>query len=84
MSGTHLTSQRYMRYFAYWPMLAHNGPLRRVLVVCYGVGVTAGAVTDIKSVESIDVVEISRDVVAMSDVIYAPTEHPLYLAIAHR
>ena len=77
MSGTQLTGKRYMRYFAYWPMLLHQAPLRRVLVVCYGVGVTAGAVTDIKSVESIDVVEISRDVVAMSDVIYPPAEHPL-------
>ena len=34
--------------------------------------------TDIQSVESIDVVEISRDVVAMSDVIYPPDERPLH------
>jgi spermidine synthase len=77
MSGTQLTGKRYMRYFAYWPMLLHQTPLRRVLVVCYGVGVTAGAVTDMKSVESIDIVEISRDVVAMSDVIYPKEEAPL-------
>jgi spermidine synthase len=77
MSGTQLTAKRYMRYFAYWPMLLHQAPLRRVLVVCYGVGVTAGAVTDMKSVESIDIVEISRDVMAMSDVIYQREEAPL-------
>jgi spermidine synthase len=77
MSGTQLTGKRYMRYFAYWPMLLHATPLRRALVICYGVGVTASAVTDIKSVESIDVVEISRDVVSMSDLIYPPDQRPL-------
>jgi len=77
MSGTHLTGKRYMRLFAYWPMLLHQAPLRRALVVCYGVGVTAAAVTSQKSVESIDVVEISPDVVAMSDIIYPPDERPL-------
>jgi spermidine synthase len=77
MSGTLLTGKRYMRYFAYWPMLFHQGPLGRVLVICYGVGVTAGAVTDIQSITSIQVVEISRDVAAMSRVIYPPDERPL-------
>jgi hypothetical protein len=32
-------------------MLLHRGPLRRVLVVCYGVGVTAAAATDVPSIE---------------------------------
>jgi spermidine synthase len=77
MSGTHLTGKRYMGLFVYWPMLLHQAPLRRALVVCYGVGVTAAAVTSVKSVESIDVVEISPDVVAMSDIIYPPDERPL-------
>lgn len=78
MSGTHLTGSRYMRSFVYWPMLLHQAPLRRVLVVCYGVGVTAGAAADLQSVQSIDVVETSRDIVAMSDVIYASGRHPLH------
>ena len=77
MSGTHLPGKRYMRSFAYWPMLLHETPLRRALVICYGVGVTAGAVTDIRSIESIDVVEISSDIVAMSDRIYPPDQQPL-------
>jgi predicted membrane-bound spermidine synthase len=77
MSATDLAGARYMRYFVYWPMLLHQSPLRRVLVISYGVGRTAGAATDVDSVESIDVVDISRDVVAMSDVIYRPDEHPL-------
>lgn len=76
MSGTAVSGLRYMRYFAYWPMFAHPGPLERVLVICYGVGVTVGAALDLPGVESIDVVEISPDIVAMSDLIH-PSEHPL-------
>jgi predicted membrane-bound spermidine synthase len=77
MSGTSAGARRYMRYFAYWPMLVHKGPMRRALVVCYGVGVTAAAAGDIPSLEAIDVVEISKDVAAMSDVIYASGGNPL-------
>jgi spermidine synthase len=69
---------RYMRDFAYWPMLLHETPLRHALVICYGVGVTVGALLDIPSLVTLDVVEISRDVVAASDVIYAPDSHPLH------
>jgi spermidine synthase len=77
MSATTVVDKRYMRYFVYLPMLLHTAPLRHVLVACYGIGLTAGAATDIKAVESIDVVEISRDIVAMSDLVYAGTVHPL-------
>ena len=77
MSGTAVPAMRYMRYFVYWPMVLHHGPIARVLVVCYGVGVTVGAALDLPSVQSIDVAEISRDVVAMSDVIY-PSNPPLH------
>ena len=76
MSGTAVPAMRYMRYFVYWPMALHRGPVERVLVICYGVGATAGAALDLPGVESVDVVEISRDVVAMSDIIY-PSAHPL-------
>jgi hypothetical protein len=67
-----------MRYFVYWPLALHRGPMRNVLVICYGVGVTAGAALDIPGVEAIDIVDISRDVVAMSDTIYAADTHPLH------
>jgi hypothetical protein len=77
MSGTNLPALRYMRYFVYWPMIVHPGPLREVLVICYGVGVTAGAALDLPGVESLDVVDISRDVVATSDAIYPASAHPL-------
>jgi spermidine synthase len=77
MSGTHLTGKRYMRYFLYWPRLLQPAPPRRVLVLCYGVGTTVQAATDLKDVSSIDVVEISRDIIAMSDQIYPAAERPL-------
>ncbi len=77
MSGTALQGQRYMRAFAYYPMLLHDGPLKKALVICYGVGVTVGAVTHIPSVEAIHVAEISKDVVAMSDAIYPAGSRPL-------
>jgi spermidine synthase len=77
MSGTTIPAMRYMRYFAYWPMLLHQAPLRRALVVCYGVGVTVAATLNLPFITSLDVVEISRDVVAASDVIYRPGTRPL-------
>ena len=77
MSGTALQGQRYMRAFAYYPMLLHGGPIAKALVICYGVGVTLGAVEDIPSVAAIDVAEISRDITAMSDAIYPPGHRPL-------
>jgi predicted membrane-bound spermidine synthase len=76
MSGTSVPAMRYMRYFVYWPMMLHRGPIERVLVVCFGVGITAEAALDLPSVQSVDVAEISADVVHVSDVMY-PKEHPL-------
>jgi predicted membrane-bound spermidine synthase len=76
MSGTAVSALRYMRYFVYLPAMIHRGPIKRALVICYGVGVTAGAVLDLPDVEGLDVAEISRDVVAMSDFIYQEN-HPL-------
>jgi predicted membrane-bound spermidine synthase len=78
MTGTSVPALRYMRYFAYWPMLLHEGPVRRALVICYGAGVTAGAALDLPAVETVDIVELSPDVVAMSDRMYAPDKHPLH------
>lgn len=77
MTGTAVPGTRYMRYFAYLPMVLHEDPIRRALVVCYGLGVTASAVTDIESVVEIDIVETSRDVIAMSHVVNLGNRNPL-------
>ena len=57
---------------------AHEAPLKKVLVLCYGVGTTVQAATELDAVESIDVAEISRDVIGMSDVIYRGGSNPLH------
>lgn len=77
MSGTNLHSKRYMKLFAYWPVALHPEP-KSALLICYGVGSTAKALTDTSSFEQINVVDISRDIIEMSDVIYTdPEENPV-------
>ncbi|HEX3419837.1 MAG TPA: hypothetical protein VHT01_01270, partial [Candidatus Udaeobacter sp.] len=66
MSATNPRNQRYMRLFAYLP-LALNPAAKDVLLLCYGCGVTADAFTRKSSVERIDVVDISKEVFALSD-----------------
>ena len=77
MSASTLRSERYMRLFAYWPGALHPNP-RKALLISYGVGLTADALTDIEALESIDVVDISRDLLDLNrEVGMFPDEHPL-------
>ncbi|HUK55351.1 MAG TPA: spermidine synthase [Nitrospiria bacterium] len=77
MSGTKDASRRYMKLYVYWPMAVHPN-LKRALLICYGVGNTAKAMTDSKSLETIDVVDISRDVVEMNNLVYPnPADRPV-------
>jgi predicted membrane-bound spermidine synthase len=77
MSGTAVLAERYMRTFVALPLILHEAPLRRALVIGYGVGVTVEAATDVPSIASIDVVEISPDIVAISDLIDDGRRRPL-------
>ncbi|HET6465399.1 MAG TPA: fused MFS/spermidine synthase [Nitrospiria bacterium] len=72
MAGTAYQSRRYMKLFVYWPVAVHPDP-RHALLISYGVGNTAKALTDTKSIETIDVVDISRDVLEMNNNVY-PSE----------
>ncbi|MFN7958483.1 MAG: hypothetical protein U0P46_09205 [Holophagaceae bacterium] len=77
MSGNNIAGRRYMKAFVYWPMAFHPDP-RKALLICYGVGQTAKAFTDFPQLETIDVVDISRDILQLSDLVYPdPKEHPL-------
>jgi spermidine synthase len=69
MSGTAFGARRYMKLFFYWPMAVHPD-LRQVLLIAYGVGNTAKAMTDAGSLESIDVVDISRDILDLDPIVY--------------
>ena len=62
MSSTHPLAQRYMRLFAHVPLLQMEAP-RDVLVICFGVGNTLHAASLHPSVERIEAVDLSRNVV---------------------
>ena len=69
MSETRFWARRYQKLYVYWAMAVHPN-LKRALLIAYGAGNTAKAMTDSKNLENIDVVDISRDVLEMSRVVY--------------
>jgi predicted membrane-bound spermidine synthase len=79
MAGSGFASRRYMKQFVYLPVALAEKPPRSALLMCFGSGATAKALTHTRSLERIDVVDISRDVLALSDVVFPdPREHPLH------
>ena len=66
MSGTHPRSQRYMRLFAYLP-LALRPESENALLIGYGVGVTADALTRDSHLKHLDVVDISKEILSFAD-----------------
>ena len=77
MSTTAYPMRRYMKLFVYWP-LALRPAVKSALVVGFGVGNTTKALTDSRELESIDVVDISSDILELSRVVYPnAAEHPL-------
>ncbi len=76
MSGTELPDRRYMKLFAYWPLAVRPGA-RRALLISYGVGSTAKALTDTRGLERIDVVDLSREILEMTSALFPPGEDPL-------
>jgi len=77
MSTTNEQSKRYMKLFAYLPLALHEEP-KNVLLISYGIGNTAKALTDTRGLESIDIVDISSDILELSDIVFPDAgEHPL-------
>ncbi len=77
MSGTQFKSRRYMKMYVYWPTAVHPD-LKDALLICFGVGSTANALTDTQSLQSIDIVDISRDIIDMSATVYPnPKDNPV-------
>jgi spermidine synthase len=77
MSTTAFPMRRYMKLYVYWP-LAVRPPVKSALVIGFGVGNTTKALTDSRELETIDVVDISRDILDLSRVVYpGDAEHPL-------
>ena len=65
MSATNSVNQRYMRSFAYLPM-ALEPDAHDALLIAYGCGVTADALTHNVHLQNIDIVDISKEVYLLS------------------
>lgn len=76
MSTTHTSAKRYMKLYVYMP-LAFNPDTRDTLLISFGVGSTAKALTDSRSLNKIDVVDISEDILEMSAIVYPDEDNPL-------
>jgi predicted membrane-bound spermidine synthase len=76
MSSAGREARRYMKLYVVLPNAFTPAP-RQALLISYGVGNTARALVDTKSLERIDVVDISREILAMSSVIHPPGRNPL-------
>src|ERR1051326_794180 len=66
MSATNPRNQRYMRLFAYLPLTLHPKP-ESALLIAFGCGVTADALTHDVDLEHVDVVDLSKEAFALAD-----------------
>jgi hypothetical protein len=76
MSATTFRGLRYMKLYAYWA-LAVNPGARKALLISYGIGSTAKALTDTRQLETIDVADISRDILKLGSLAFPGTRPPL-------
>lgn len=75
--GTDVASKRCANLSVYWPIAVHPNP-RRALLICYGIGTTARALALTGGLTSIDVVDISRDILNRSQIAFPTSrEDPL-------
>ena len=65
MSATNPPNQRYMRLFAYLPLTLHPQP-QNALLIAFGCGVTANALTQDVDLKNIHVVDIAKEAFALS------------------
>src|SRR5437868_8476582 len=66
MSATNPPNQRYIRLFAYLPMALHPQP-QDALLIAFGCGVTADALTHDVDLKHIEMVDISREAFDLAD-----------------
>lgn len=78
MAGSGFGARRYMMLFVYLPVALRPDP-RTALLISYGSGATARALTGTSSLERIDVVDRSREILELSGIVFPdPAEHPLH------
>ena len=76
MSGTTVGAKRYMKLYVYLP-LALRADTRNALLISYGVGSTAKALTDSAALQHIDVVDISREILELGSIVCPGEDNPL-------
>lgn len=76
MSATSTAAKRYMKLYVYLPV-ALKPDTRDALLISYGVGSTAKALTDWSRLETIDIVDISSDILEMNSIVYPGEDNPL-------
>lgn len=77
MSSTDRSAKRYMKLFGYFPEAVLPNP-KSALLICFGTGSTASALVEDKRLTSIDIVDISRDVLRGASIVYPkPERNPL-------
>ena len=76
MAARGRSADRYMGLYAWLPAAMHPSP-KQALLIGYGLGTTARALTEMQTLESIDIVEISADVFRLSSTAYVKEADPL-------
>lgn len=76
MSATSTAAKRYMKLYVYLP-IALKPDTQDALLISYGVGSTAKALTDSSGLKRIDIVDISEDILEMNSIIYPGDDSPL-------
>lgn len=76
MSGTDFADRRYMKLFVNWA-LAVNPRIRQALLISYGLGSTAKALTDTRALTRIDVVDVSPEILGMAPIVFSSGQSPL-------
>ena len=76
MSATTFPSKRYMSAFVYLP-LALRPNAKSALLISYGVGVTAKRLAEAEPLQSIDVVDISRNILELGALAWPGETNPL-------
>jgi spermidine synthase len=75
MSNTRLGARRYMASLAHAGMLFGEHARKRALLICYGVGNTAQALLAHRSLQQLDVVDISPEVLSLAPYFAAHSGH---------
>lgn len=65
-ANTILNGKRYMRLLGHLPVLLHNKP-EQALNICFGTGTTSGSIISHPEVKHLDVVDLSKEVLASAD-----------------